>query len=327
MTFANPLYFLLLIPIPFVVYLYIRREKVNPATFTLSTTRALNDVSGGWRIKLRHLPFVLVVLAYILGVFAAARPRKYNASSSSSTEGIHIMMAMDISTSMLARDLQPNRFEAAKEVAAYFINNRPNDNIGLVAFAGESFVQCPMTTDHATLLNLINSLEMGVIEDGTAIGNGIATSIGRLKDIEAKSKVVILLTDGANNAGAVTPRTATEMAEALGVRIYTIGVGSRGTAPYPVQTPFGVRYQNIEVDIDEPMLEYIAEATGGKYYRATDNESLKQIYDDIDELEKVKIKVETIKTHEELFVPFLLGAIVACVLALLGRMTFFRVVP
>lgn len=293
----------------------------------LSTTKALAGFSSGWREKLRHLPFILICLAYILGVIALARPQEINASTESETKGIHIMMAMDISTSMLAQDLKPDRFEAAKQEAAYFINNRPNDNIGLVAFAGESFVQCPMTTDHASLLNLLQELQMGIIQDGTAIGDGIATAVGRVKDLEVKSKVIILLTDGSNNAGAVSPKTATEMAETFGVRIYTIGIGTHGVAPYPVQTPFGTQYQNIQVDIDEPTLKYIAEHTGGKYYRATDTETLKTIYDDIDKLEKVKIKTETIQTRHELFEPFVMGALFLCILALLGRTTIFRILP
>lgn len=327
MTFAHPLYFILLLAVPALVALYIYRERVRPATFTLSSLRNLKKIKPGLRVSLRHLPMICLMLAYTSGVIALARPRLFNSSTTSSTEGIHIMMAMDISTSMLAEDLQPNRFEAAKEVAAHFINNRPNDNIGLVAFAAESYVQCPMTTDHATLLNLLNALEMGIIDDGTAIGDGLATAVGRLKDLDVESKVVIMLTDGANNRGALSPRTATEMAEALGVRVYTIGVGSKGTAPYPVQTMFGLQYQNIEVDIDEPALRHIAENTRGKYFRATDNEELKGIYDEIDKLEKVKIKVDTIKVQRELFMPFVLGALFFLVFALLGRITIFRVVP
>lgn len=228
---------------------------------------------------------------------------------------------------MLAEDLKPNRLEAAKDVAAQFIASRPNDNIGLVVFAGESFTQCPMTTDQATLLNLLQGIETGIINDGTAIGNGIATAVSRLKDIKGKSKVVILLTDGSNNSGEIAPITASEIAQALGVRIYTIGVGTQGTAPYPIQTPFGIQYQDVQVDIDEHTLQTIANTSGGEYFRATDNSTLKSIYDEIDKMEKVKIKVDTYTQKEELFLPFLFAGLISLVLAFLLRTTLLRTLP
>lgn len=327
MIFAYPLAFFLLLVIPLLIALYLYRRKA-PATFTLSTTKGFYRISKGLRAHLFWLPFALLLLSIIFVIVALARPQISHSKSNSTTEGINIVMAMDISTSMLAEDLKPNRLEAAKDVAARFIASRPNDNIGLVVFAGESFTQCPMTTDQATLLNLLQGIETGIINDGTAIGNGLATAVSRLKDLEGKdSKVVILLTDGSNNSGEITPLTAAEIAQALGVRIYTIGVGTQGTAPYPFQTPFGIQYQNVPVDIDEGTLQTIAEKSGGQYFRATDNNSLKEIYSEIDRMEKIKIKVETFTQKEELFFPFLLAGFVCLILCFILRTTILRTLP
>lgn len=327
MIFAYPwaLSLLLLVPIPVALYWY--RGK-RPATFTLSTVAGLKSIPKGLRVYMSWLPFALLLSSFALVVVALARPQRLFSKSTSTTEGINIILAMDVSTSMLAEDLSPNRLEAAKAVAAQFISSRPNDNIGLVVFSGESFTQCPMTTDQATLLNLLYNVQTGVINDGTAIGNGLATAVSRLKDVEGKdSKVVILLTDGSNNSGSIAPLTAAEIAEALGVRIYTIGVGTQGMAPYPYQTPFGIQYQNVPVEIDEGTLTAIAQKSGGKYFRATDNNSLEEIYREIDEMEKIKIKVDTFTQKEEMYLPFLTIGLVCLILGFMLRTTILRTLP
>lgn len=326
MTFAHPYAFFMLIAVPPLVYLYISRLK-DPATFTLSTMGAFKEMRSDWRSRLHHLPFVLLMLSYIAGVVAMARPQTTSSNAEQSTEGINITMVLDISTSMLARDLKPNRIEAAKIVASDFIVSRPHDNIGLVIFAGESYTQCPMTTDHSVLLNLLNSVEMGLIQDGTAIGNGLATAVSRLKETEGNSKVVILLTDGTNNAGVISPATAAEIARSFGIRVYTIGVGTRGEALSPVNTIFGIEYQPKKVDIDEDMLKSIAATTGGSYFRATDNESLSAIYKEIDKMEKVKLKVENFTQKTEYFYLFVGLALLLAFLAVLLRDTLFRTLP
>ncbi|WP_018028777.1 vWA domain-containing protein [Porphyromonas somerae] len=326
MTFAHPYFFLLLLLVPLAVWLYLWREK-RPATFTLSTIGAFRGRKVSWRTRLCWLPFALALLAFISGVVALARPQSSNAYSTESTEGINIVLALDISGSMLAKDLQPNRFEAAKSVAGEFVSSRPYDNIGLVVFAGESYTQCPLTTDHAVLLNMINSVEMGLVNDGTAIGSGLATAVNRLKEIKEGSKVVILLTDGTNNSGTIAPVTAAEIAASFGIRVYTIGVGTMGEALYPIQTYLGVEYVSMPVEIDEASLKQIASATGGQYFRATDNNSLHQIYEEIDQLEKVKLKVESFTQKEELFPPYLWAALILLFAALLLRSTLFRRMP
>ena len=308
MTFAHPYYFLLLLLVPFAIWLYLWREK-RPATFTLSTIGAFRGRRVSWRTRLCWLPFALALLGFVSGVIALARPQCSNAYSTESTEGINIVLALDISGSMLAKDLQPNRFEAAKSVAGEFVSSRPYDNIGLVVFAGESYTQCPLTTDHAVLLNMINSVEMGLVNDGTAIGSGLATAVNRLKEIKEGSKVVILLTDGTNNSGTIAPVTAAEIAASFGIRVYTIGVGTMGEALFPIQTYLGIEYVNMPVEIDEASLKQIASTTGGQYFRATDNNSLHKIYEEIDQLEKVKMKVESFTQKEELFPPYLLSLI------------------
>lgn len=326
MTFAHPYFFLLLLLVPLAIGLYLWREK-RPATFTLSTIGAFRGRKVSWRTRLCWLPFALALLAFISGVVALARPQSSNAYSTESTEGINIVLALDISGSMLAKDLQPNRFEAAKSVAGEFVSSRPYDNIGLVVFAGESYTQCPLTTDHAVLLNMINGVEMGLVNDGTAIGSGLATAVNRLKEVKEGSKVVILLTDGTNNSGTIAPVTAAEIAASFGIRVYTIGVGTMGEALYPIQTYLGVEYVSMPVEIDEASLKQIASATGGQYFRATDNNSLHKIYEEIDQLEKVKLKVESFTQKEELFPPYLWAALILLFAALLLRSTLFRRMP
>ncbi|MCQ2370208.1 MAG: VWA domain-containing protein [Paludibacteraceae bacterium] len=327
MTFANPLWFLMLILIVPVIVWYILKENTFKANLTISSTEAFTKMPKQAVVYLRHLPFILAVLAYTATVFALARPQTSDSWSNKTTEGIDIVMSLDISSSMLAEDLKPNRLEAAKKVAVHFIGERPNDNIGVVLFSGESFTQCPLTTNHAQLINLISGVKSGMIEDGTAIGSGLATAINRLRDSQAKSKVIILLTDGSNNRGEIAPVTAGEIAKTFGIRIYTIGVGKQGMAPYPVQTPYGIQYHDIEVDIDEPTLQQIAQVTGGKYFRATDNKSLEQIYEDIDKLEKSIINVSEFSQKEELFHWFALVAVLCIVAEVVLKNTKLRSIP
>ncbi len=279
------------------------------------------------RIWMRHVLFALEVLAIVLLVVALARPQSSNSWQTYTSEGIDIVLALDVSGSMLARDFTPDRLEAAKEVATKFILERPQDKIGLVIFAGESFTQCPLTTDQAVLVNLLRDVKSGMIEDGTAIGLGLANAVNRLKDSPAKSKVVILLTDGVNNRGAVAPATAAELARTYGIRVYTIGVGTYGEAPYPVPTPFGVQLQNVPVEIDEEVLQQIAALTGGKYFRATDNDKLKQIYQEIDQLEKSKIEVKHFSKKNEQYFVFGLAGLCLLIVQVLLRYTLLRKIP
>jgi Ca-activated chloride channel family protein len=297
--FANPIYFILLIvPLAMIVWYILQHRKLQ-AGMQVSTVQPFANLPIGWKVRLRHAPFVLRVVTILVLVLILARPQSSNSWRNTSTEGIDIMMTLDISSSMLARDFKPNRIEAAKEVASAFISGRPFDNIGLVVFSGESFTQCPLTTDHAVLLNLFSGLQSGMLEDGTAIGLGLANAVSRLKDSKAKSKVIILLTDGSNNMGNIAPVTAAEIAKTFGVRVYTIGVGTQGMAPYPVQTPFGIRYQNMPVEIDEGILKRIANMTGGSYFRATGNSKLKEIYAEIDQMEKTKLNVQEFSKKKE----------------------------
>ena len=291
-TFANPWCLLLLLIIPAIIAYYIYNRKRLTAEIRFSSTKVFQEMPKNYKHYLRYLPLALHLLALAALIIAIARPQKSDSWSNQTTEGIDIVMSVDISSSMLAEDLKPNRLRAAKKVATEFISSRRNDNIGLVVFAGESFTQCPLTINHAELINLLNGIESGMIEDGTAIGSGLATAVNRIKDSKAKSKVIILLTDGSNNRGQIAPSTAGEIAKSFGIRVYTIGVGTRGMAPYPFQTPYGVQYQDVEVDIDEESLKNIAETTGGEYFRATDTKSLSSIYREIDKLEKTKIEVK-----------------------------------
>ncbi len=327
MTFASPLWFLMLVLLIPAIGWYVWKGKSFKASLTISSVAGFAKAPKQVAVYLRHLPFILSVIAYTAIVFALARPQVSDRWSNKTTEGIDIIMSLDISSSMLAEDLKPNRLEAAKKIATHFINERDNDNIGVVLFAGESFTQCPLTINHAQLINLLSGAKSGMIEDGTAIGSGLATSINRLKDSQAKSKVIILLTDGSNNRGEIAPVTAGEIAKAFGIRIYTIGVGKRGMAPYPVQTPYGVQYQDIEVDIDEPTLQQIADVTGGKYFRATDNKSLEQIYSDIDTLEKTIINVNEFSQKEEMFHWFALLAVLCIAAEVILKNTVLRSIP
>lgn len=326
MIFANPYYFLLLLLLIPMIGWYIWKLRKSQASLRVSSSQGFNQVPASYKVYLRHLPFVLRMIAFILLVIALARPQSSNSWENSSTEGIDIMMSLDISSSMLAEDLKPNRLAAAKEVAASFIAGRTTDNIGLVVFAGESFTQCPLTTDHAVLLNLLKDVECGMIEDGTAIGHGLATAVSRLKDSQAKSKVIILLTDGTNNRGEIAPVTAAEIAQSFGIRVYTIAVGTIGEAPYPDPYRPG-RYINQKVEIDEKTLTQIAQITGGQYFRATNNKALKAIYEEIDQMEKTKISVQTYNKKSEEFAVFAIGALLFLLLEMLLRYTLLRNIP
>ena len=326
MTFANPEYlFLLLLLLPIVGW-YIYELRKSDASVQVSDTRVLAAQPKSIRIWLLHVPFVLRIAVITLISIALARPQLTNKWSSQSTEGIDIMMALDISGTMLAEDLRPNRLEAAKKVASDFVIARPNDQIGLVVFAGESFTQCPLTTDHAVLVNLFKSVEYGMVEDGTAIGLGLANAVNRMKDSETKSKVIILLTDGSNSRGDIDPQTAAEIAKTYGIRVYTIGVGSYGQARVPVQTPIGKQYITMDNEFDETTLRSIAETTGGQYFRAKDNTSLKAIYDQIDQMEKTKLRVREFSKHTENFMPFLYAALICLLLELIIRYFVLRTI-
>ena len=266
---------------------------------------------------IRHLPFVLRTSALCLIIIAIARPRSSSQVEKVDTEGIDIMFAMDVSTSMLARDFEPDRLSAAKDIAIEFIAQRPSDRMGIVVFAGESYTQCPLTTDRATLINLMKDVQTDLIEDGTAIGNGLATAVARMKDSDAKSRVVILLTDGVNNMGEIDPAMAAEIAKTYGIRVYTIGVGANGQAPYPVQTPWGIEMRNVPVEIDEPLLKSIADGTGGRYFRATDNTKLSEIYAEIGQMEKTRTSVDSFPVYKDLFGGYALAALICLLLEVL----------
>ena len=328
MVFANPTYlYLLLLLVPLIGW-YIYKLHKSQASLQVSSSEAFQlPGTSSWKVYMRHLPFVLRMLAIALLIVVLARPQSTNSWQNSSTEGIDIVMAMDISTSMLAEDLKPNRLEAAKDVAASFINGRQNDNIGPVVFAAESFTQCPLTIDHGVLLNLFKDIQPGIIQDGTAIGLGLANAVSRIKDSQAKSKVIILLTDGVNNTGEIAPVTAAEIAKTFGIRVYTIGVGTQGEAPYPIPTAFGVQYQNVPVEIDEQVLKQIASTTGGQYFRATDNSSLKEIYSEIDQLEKTKISVQEFSKKQEEYKNWALLVFALLLIEVLLRNTVLRNIP
>ncbi len=325
-TFVNrEFFYLLIIPIAILIW-YILKYKFVSSTILFSDTHSISKTIT-LKQRLRHLPYLLKIIAAALLIIAIARPQSTANWEESTTEGIDIVLAMDISGSMLARDLKPDRLEASKDVAMDFISKRKNDRVGLVIFAGESFTQCPLTTDHNVLLNLFKDVKSGMVEDGTAIGMGLATAVNRLKDSKAISKVIILLTDGVNNSGMVPPLTAAEIAQKFGIRVYTIGVGTEGFAPYPFQTPFGIQYQDVEVKIDEKSLQDIAILTDGKYFRATNNNSLKEIYKDIDALEKSKIEVTEFHKRSEEFLPFALWAIGLLFLGFILQITYLKQIP
>ena len=321
------LLWLLLLLVP-VVAVYIIREVMGLRPYVIVSSAMPWKYNGGKLKKAaRHLPFICRVVALAAMILAIARPRSSSTFEKIDTEGIDIVLALDVSTSMLARDFNPDRIGAAKDIAIQFIAERSSDRIGVVVFAGESYTQSPLTTDRATLINLIKEIECGIIEDGTAIGNGLATAVARLKDSQAKSRVVILLTDGVNNSGEISPQMAAEIAKTYGIRVYTIGVGAEGTAPYPVMTPFGVDVQQVEVEIDEQLLQNIAEGTDGKYFRATDNTKLLEIYGEINKMEKNRTMVDSFPIYKELFMYFALAALAAIVLEMLLVLFVTKQIP
>lgn len=327
MTFANPHYlWLLLLLVPIIAWYIYKQSKSDPS-LKMSSVKVFLGLRKSYKHYLGHVAFALRCLVIALIIIAIARPQVSNSLRKETTEGIDIMMAIDISGTMLAEDLKPNRLEAAKNVAIEFVSGRPNDNIGLVVFAGESFTQCPLTTDHAALINLFNGVEYGMIEDGTAIGLGLANAVNRIKDSKAKSKVIILLTDGSNNRGDIAPLTAAEIAQTYGVRVYTIGAGSSDVAPYPVQTPLGIRYQNLPVDIDEDVLRDIARMTGGAYFRATNTKKLSAIYEEIDKMEKTKLLVSEYNRKHEEFFPYLLAAVLLLMAEMYIKFVILRKLP
>jgi Ca-activated chloride channel family protein len=325
---ANPEYLYLLAILPLlVVWYWFRQKNANPE-LRFSGTKIFDKMPGSPKVWLVHSLLVLRLLALGALIVALARPQSVSSRQNIEIEGIDIVLALDVSGSMLARDFDPDRLEASKEVANDFIRRRPNDRVALVIFSGEAFTQVPLTTDHAMISTMFREVKSGMIEDGTAIGDGLATAASRLQDSEAISKVIILLTDGVNNSGSVDPRSAAEIAKMFGVRVYTIGVGSQGTAPYPVQDQFGrMRMQQMEVQIDEELLKEIAATTGGQYFRAESNKKLEEIYNEIDKLEKSKIDVQEFRRKHEMFLPFALIAMGLLILEILLRYLYFRRLP
>ena len=326
-SFKNPEFFyLLLLLLPMIAW-YIWQQKSLGASIQFSSNMGFARIPKSWKYYFRHSVFVLQMLSLSMLIAALARPQSSNSWSNVTTKGIDIVIALDISSSMMAMDFKPNRIEAAKDIAIQFISGRTNDRFGLVIFSGESFTQCPLTTDHATVINLFNGIESGMIEDGTAIGNGLATAVSRLKESNAISKVVILLTDGDNNRGEIAPVTAAELAKTFGIRVYTVGIGTMGMAPYPVQTPYGVQVQNMEVKIDEVTLQKIAATTDGKYFRATNNNKLTEIYQEIDKLEKSKIDVKEYSKKQEEYLIYALAGALFLMLGMFLKTTIFRNIP
>ncbi len=332
MTFANfPYLFLLVLLIPYAVWYILCHRHAHPV-MQFSSTDAFRFTRRSWREYLLHLPFLLRMACFALIVIALARPQTTNNWKTTDVEGIDIMLCMDVSTSMLAEDLKPNRVKAAREVAIEFISGRPNDNVGLTLFAGEAFTQCPMTVDHAVLINMLQNMDCnmtakGMLEDGTAIGMGLASAVSRLKDSKAKSKVIILLTDGSNNMGDISPATAADIAKSFGIRVYTIGVGTNGLAPYPMPVAGGVQYIQVPVEIDTKTLQSIAGKTDGEFYRARNTASLHDVYKQIDKLEKTKLNVKKFSKRYEAFGPFALFAVLLLLLEILLRNTLLKRIP
>ena len=318
MFFEYPkLLWLLAVPVLLVGhYLYLELKGRRPH---MRVSAAEPWKQGGFTVLsvLRHLPLFLRTVALVMIVLAIARPRSSSDVEKIDTEGIDIVLAMDVSTSMLARDFNPDRISAAKDIAIEFISQRPSDRMGIVVFAGESYTQCPLTTDRSTLINMMKEVQTDLIEDGTAIGNGLATAVARMMDSDAPSRVVILLTDGVNNSGEIAPQTAADIAKTYGIRVYTIGVGANGMAPYPVMTPWGMDVQNMQVEIDEDLLKQISETTGGKYFRATDNTKLAEIYSEINKMETARTTVDSFPVYKELFAKFGAVALVCLLLEIL----------
>lgn len=328
MFFEYPkLLFLEFVLLPLIIYYIWREVKGKRPALRVSSILPFGGGEGRFKKIARHLPFILRIIVVALIILAIARPKSSEDFTKVDTEGIDIILSLDVSTSMLARDFTPDRINAAKNIAASFIAERLNDRMGIVVFAGESYTQCPLTTDRVTLINLLNDIETGLIEDGTAIGNGLATSVSRLKESSAKSRIIILLTDGVNNRGEISPLMAAEIAKTYGIRVYTVGIGAMGMAPYPVMTPFGVSIQQVEVQIDEELLKKIADETGGKYFRATDNTKLLQIYGEINKMEKSKTVIDSFPIYKELFMPFAIAAAIAFALELLFRFFILRRLP
>lgn len=332
MTFQNFEYlFLLLLIIPYILWYMLRHHKSTPS-LQVSSISPFKHVPISFRQHFVHLPFICRLVCLVFAVLALARPQISNSWSEKNVEGIDIMLCMDVSTSMLAEDLKPNRIEAAKKVAMEFIVGRPNDNIGLTLFAGEAYTQCPMTVDHSVLLNLLDGMRVdmaqrGFIEDGTAIGMGIANAITRLKDSKAKSKIIILLTDGTNNRGQISPNTAADIAKSMGIRVYTIGVGTNGEAPYPMLVGGRIEYVNVPVEIDSESLASIASKTNGEFYRATNTQKLQEIYKMIDQLERTKMNVKNYSKQEEAFGIFIMVSLLALILEMLFRKLVFNRIP
>ena len=326
-TFAYPWVLYLFFIIPIMIAWYIYKGRKNQASITYSSFMILDQIPKTFRERLRHLPAALRMLALAALIIALARPQDFSSGQNITAEGIDIAIILDISGSMLAEDFKPNRLEAAKKLTDQFIQSRISDRIGLVVFAREAFTQCPLTIDYAVLRNLLAEIKAGMLPDGTAIGNAIANGVNRLKDSDTESKVMILLTDGVNNAGEVDPVSAAEIAKTFGIRIYSIGVGTRGEAPFPVQTPFGTRYQMMPVEIDEPLMKKISETTGGKYFRATNNKALEEIYDTIDKMEKTKIEITSYRTARELYYGWLGGGLLLLFLEFGLLRTIFRKLP
>ena len=326
MFFEYPyLLYLLILPLLLLgLYLYRELKGRRPAV-EVASLQPWAASSRGVLAYLRHLPFTLRLCALCLIIVAIARPRSSTEMERVDSEGIDIVLAMDVSTSMLARDFKPDRINAAKDIAVEFIAQRPSDRMGIVVFAGESYTQCPLTTDRSTLINLMKEVQTDLIEDGTAIGNGLSTAVARLKDSDAPSRVVILLTDGVNNRGEVHPLTAAEIAKTYGVRVYTIGVGANGMAPYPVMTPWGVEVQQMQVEIDEDLLKQIALETGGRYFRATDNTKLAEIYSEINKMEKTRTTIDSFPVYKELFPRWAFAALVLLLAELLVRLLIRRI--
>jgi len=327
MIFAEKGYlFLLLLIIPYAIW-YIFYQQRKDASLQVSDMNVYRQAPKSIRIYLLHVPFALRIISYALLVIILARPQYTNSWKNSESQGINIMMAIDVSTSMLSEDLHPNRLLAAKSVGAEFINGRPNDNIGLVIFAGHAFTQCPLTVDHSVLLNLFQGVQCGAVDDGTAIGMGIADAVAKLRASKAKSKIIILLTDGSNNSGDISPLTAAEIARKFGIRVYTIGVGTNGYARYPMPTPLGTQYVNLPVVIDEGTLRQIADETGGVYYRASNTEKLKRIYQQIDKMEKTKMRSYSYVRREEAYQPFALLLLLSLLLEVILKNTLLKKIP
>lgn len=324
--FSQPYFFGLFLLLPLLIVWYLKRNNKNTASISISTTGAQG--LGSWKTAFRHLPFILRLFAFAGLIFALANPQVRDEKQTVEGEGIDIMLCMDVSGSMLAEDFKPNRLEAAKQVAIEFINKRPTDRIGVVIFSGESFTQCPLTTDNTILISAVRSIRSGLLEDGTAIGSGLSTSVDRVRNGKAKSKIVVLLTDGVNNGGLIDPNTAKEIAKTFGIKVYTIGVGTDGTAPMPVLGPGNtVIMQDQKVTIDEKLLTEIATETGGKYFRAKDNSSLTEIYKTIDGLERSKVEITKNVRYQDKYFPFVLVAIFFLLLEFLFRYLLLRKFP